>query len=472
MKSKPVLKRPFSEEDWQATPKPVRDYVEQLEATVFDLLDQVAKLTKRVEDLENRLNKNSNNSSKPPSSDPPYKKTRKASSKAKGSKRKKGGQKGHPGHQQKLLPADHEHHVMPDQCICGCTFFSPNDFKPFYTHQVIELPAIQMDISHYILLKGQCSDCGKIIKAEIPKENRTGYGPRLSAVIAELSGTYGNSRETIQDICRNIFNFHISTGAIQKVVDRASAAIAPIYDHIGIIARSSNANYIDETSWFQKGRLCWLWTMTNENIAYFMIHKNRSKEAFNALIDDWNGILISDGYGVYKKWVNGKQTCLAHLIRDAKNLAERKDDSIQRFGKNILDLLRQLCHFADSPPGSKQWEDWFSHFFVLLILFEGGDDDAGKLARRLGREMDNLWTFLEHEGVEPTNNRAERSLRFGVLWRKRSMGTQSDKGDRWVERILSLKQTCRIKVVSSFEILHQAITSFFKEQEPSIDWLS
>jgi transposase len=465
--------RPFSHEDWLATPKLVRDYIEQLEPMVQSLIDQVKTLTERVEKLENQLNKNSKNSSKPPSSDPPYRKSRKSSPpKSKGKKRKIGGQKGHPGHQQKLLPADREISVMPEPCRCGCSSFNPNDFHTFYTHQVLELPPIKMDVIHHILLKGKCPNCRKTIKAEIPKESRTGYGPRLSATIAELSGTYGNSRETIQDICRNILNFHISTGAIQKVIDRASRAIEPIYDRIGLIARTSPANYIDETAWYQKGVLRWLWTMTNETIAFFKIHENRSKEAFKALIEDWNGILISDGYGVYIKWIGVRQTCLAHLIRNAKNLAERNDESLQRFGKSILELIQQLCHFADKPPSPKKWEDWFSQFIVMLFLFEGADDDAGKLARRLAREMDHLWTFLEEDGIEPTNNRAERSLRFGVLWRKRSLGTQSDNGDRWVERILSLKQTCRIKSVSSFDILHQAMTDFFKEQEPRLDWLS
>lgn len=463
--------RPFSHEDWLATPKPVRDYIEQLEPTVQHLLEQVKTLTERVEKLENQLNKNSNNSSKPPSSDPPYKKPKKVSSKTKG-KRKKGGQKGHPGHQQKLLPTDNKIQIMPEQCTCGCHSFNPNNFEPFHTHQVIELPAIEMDIAHYILLKGPCPNCHKTIKATIPKGKRTGYGPRLSATIAELSGTYGNSRETIQDICRNIFNFHISTGAIQKVIDRASCAIEPIYEHIGLKARCSTINYIDETSWFHKATLRWLWTMTNETIAFFKIHENRSKEAFQTLIEDWNGILVSDGYGLYRTWVGERQTCLAHFIRDARNLAERKDESLQRFGKNMLELLQQLCHFANEPPDTKTWEGWFSHFMLMILLFGEGDDDAGKLARKINRQIDSLWTFLEEDGVEPTNNRAERSLRFGVLWRKRSMGTQSDKGDRWVERILSLKQTCKIRGVSSFHILHQAIAAFFKEQKPCLDWLS
>ena len=466
------LKRPFTEEDWDSTPKPVREYVEQLEATVFELLDQVAKLTKRVEDLENRLNKNSQNSNKPPSSDPPFNKPKKPVQKKKGKKRKKGGQPGHKAHKQALLVPNKKILVMPVQCSCGSTHFDETKSKPFYTHQVIELPPINMDVYHYILHKADCSICGQKVKAIIPRANRTGYGPRLSAAIAELSGTYGNSRGTVQEICRNILNFHISTGAIQKVVDRASMAIEPAYNQIGKTARTSLVNYIDETSWFQSGKLRWLWTMTNEKIAYFKIHPNRSKEAFHTLIEDWNGILVSDGYGVYKKWPGSRQSCLAHLIREAKNLAEREDESVQLFGKNILELLRRLCHFAEKPPSKKQWTDCYSQLITFIILYESGTDDAGKLARRLGREMENLWTFLKHDGVEPTNNRAERAIRFGVLWRKRSKGTQSDKGDRWVERILSLKQTCRIKAISSFYILEQALVDFFNEQDPDLNWIA
>ena len=98
-------------------------------------------------------------------------------------------------------------------------------------------------------------------------------------------------------------------------------------------------------------------------------------------------------------------------------------------------------------------------------------DDAGRFARRLLREMDSRWVFLVHQGVEPTNNRGERALRFGVQWRKRSLGTASDKGNRWVERILSLKETCRLRVVSTYEVLVGAVSSFFHGQQPDFAWL-
>lgn len=149
--------------------------------------------------------------------------------------------------------------------------------------------------------------CGKIVKAAIPKEHRSGYGARFSALIAEMSGIQGNSRETVRSFCKSVLNVSISAGAIQKVIDRASKALKPCYNAIGEKARENDINHFDETSWFKNGALHWLWVMANCRVAYFMIHKNRSKQAFLELIKDWQGVLVSDNYGTYKKWVHLKQ---------------------------------------------------------------------------------------------------------------------------------------------------------------------
>lgn len=466
------FKRPFSDEDWKATSKPVRDYIVFLEDTVAKLVDTVNKLQKRVDKLESQLNKNSHNSSKPPSSDPPFKKkNQEKKAKQKQKTRKRGGQKGHKGHQQRLLEPDKTFSIKPKLCTCGCTDFISDTVQPFYTHQHIELPEIKMDISHFILHKAKCKGCGQTVKAKLPEEFQTGYGPRMSALIAELSGSHGASRETVQDFCSSVLDFHISTGTIQNVIDRSSAALKSVYDGIGTVARTSRVNYIDETSWFLSAKLQWLWAMVNKKVAFFKIHNNRSKEAFEALIDDWKGILVSDDYGTYKKWEHGHQTCLAHLIRKATGLSESKDESIQRFGKSIKKQLQLLTHFAKEPPSEKQWTDFYSQLLMQLILFEGADDESGTLARAIARQMESLWTFLDEQGVEPTNNRAERALRFGVLWRKRSKGTQSEKGNRWVEHILTFKQTCRIKKIATFPKLVDTIKCYFKEQKPDLSWI-
>ena len=461
-------KQPFTDGDWRATPEPVKQYLRTLEKTIVQLLSKIDQLEKRTEALENKSNKNSQNSSKPPSSDSPFKKLKK---KIKKSKRKKGAQKGHKGHKQQLLEPTHQQEILPEKCECGCSAIIADSLEPYYTQQVIDLPEIQMDVLHLILNKGKCQNCGKIVKAKVPKEHQTGYGPRLSALIAEMSGIQGNSRETVRTFCKSVLNFSISIGAVQRVVDRASAALKPIYDKIGELARENDINHVDETSWFQNGALNWLWVMVNSTVAYFMIHKNRSKEAFLELIQDWRGILVSDNYGTYKKWVHLRQTCLAHLIRKAKALSEAKDKVSQHFGKKILKELQLLCHWAKAPPDEDQWYEFYQRFIDLIFDHHQQKDEAGTLARSLIRQIDSLWVFLEVSGVEPTNNHAERTLRFGVLWRKRSKGTQSEKGNRWVERVLSFKQTCQIRSLPSFPLLVDAIDSFFKEQKPNLDWL-
>ena len=177
------LKRPFTDEEFQATPEPVRQYIVQLEDLVIKLFKETEDLKKRVSDLENRINKNSQNSSKPPSSDPPYKKPVKKRIKA---KRKRGGQKGHKGHQQKLMQPTAEINLPTQACACGCTSVAPESLKSFYTHQVIELPKIEMDVKHFILNQGSCRRCGNTVKSQLPKEHRTGYGPRLSALMGAV----------------------------------------------------------------------------------------------------------------------------------------------------------------------------------------------------------------------------------------------------------------------------------------------
>ena len=435
------------------------DTIARLEATI-------ARLEKRIEELEAKLNANSSNSSQPPSSDSPYKKP----AKSPGQKGKPGAKKGHKGHRQQMLPPTQTRPVSPAPCSCGCGSYA--ELTPFYTHQHIELPEIELEVNHFVLLKGICTGCGKIGKARVPSEYHSGYGPRMSAVIAELAGSHGDSRSTIQSFCASVLGFSISLGTIQKVLDRASQAIAPHYEAIGSQARQAAVNHVDETSWRLKGALCWLWVLANTNVSFFMIHSKRSRGAFKELIKEWEGILICDGYAVYKNWVGLRQTCLAHLIRDARALSERKDPKLAKFGHVALRELQRLCHMAHAPPTIGEWRAFYARFIRLTTRHHGQQDEAGKFVARLVREIDSLWVFLEKAGVAPTNNHAERMLRFAVCWRKRSYGTVSDKGNRWVERILTLRQTCRLQGRRTFPLLVEAIDRYFKEQKPDLTWIS
>jgi len=470
-------KRPFSELEWSLTPEPVRNYILYLEKTLSDMAKRleaqeqlIQAYGKRLEKLEVRAGKNSQNSSKPPSSDSPFDRVRRKK-KSKKSKRATGGQKGHKGYSQQMLNPTRQEQLTPERCRCGHSDFTGCRTRPFYTHQHIELPKIDMQITHWILHQCDCPVCGQTVKASLPDQVRSGYGPRLSAVVAELSGTKAMSRKDVQHFCHSVMGIPMATGTIQKIIDRACEAISPVYETIGQVARSCRCNYIDETSWFKENALQWLWAMVNERVAFYRIDAHRSKEAFHQLIADWQGILVSDSYGLYRSWVNKRQTCLAHLIRKADALAERKKPDLIHFGQITAGLLRRLIQFSKDPPTSRQWSQFYSLLLFTLSLWESDQTDAGRVARQILREIDSLWVFLDHDDVDPTNNRAERALRFAVLWRKRSLGTQSEKGNRWVERILSLKETCRLKAKSTFMVLVNCLQSYFNNTMPDLSWI-
>ncbi len=460
----------ISEKDLRNTPPSVLNLL-------FDLLNRLQKLEEentllrqKVSNLETKLNRNSSNSSRPPSSDNTYKK--KSSDKKTGEKEpgKSGGKKGHKGHRQVMLDPTEKRNLQPGPCSCGNSNYLKT--TPYHVHQVIELPEIKMEVTHFILHSGKCPCCGKLNKAPIPSESRSGYGPRFSAMIAEMAGTQLCTRRTVQNFCHSVLNVPISLGGIQKIIDRVSVAIEPHYCQIAQESRSVEVNHVDETSWRKKGSLNWLWVMVSSTAAFFMIHPKRSSQAFEDLRQGWEGILVSDGYGVYQKWVGLRQTCLAHLIRDAKGLSEKGNPDIAKFGKWAHAELQRLCHMAHHRPSLGEWNTFNARLTRLISRNDERKDEAGTFARRLTREMDSLWVFLEKEGVDPTNNYAERTLRFAVIWRKVSQGTDSDKGNRWVERILSLRQTCRIQSKRTFPVLVDALRSSFKEEKPDLSWIS
>ena len=452
---------PFTPEDWEHTPSAVQAYLRTMR-------NELGQLQDRVETLQARLAQNSTTSHRPPSSDSPYRKPRPRPTAT--TPRKAGGKPGHPGHGPALLPPTTVHEVRPARCPCGNMTFALT--TPYHTHQVIELPPITMEVTHWILHQSWCAVCSTWQKAQVPTAHATGYGPRFSALMGEVAGTYGNGRRMVQTFCASVLQIPISLGAIQKVLDRVAQAIEPHYSAIATQARHALVNYIDETSWFLTNTLHWLWVMASDTVAFYMIHPHRSKEAFAALIDDWTGLLVSDGYGVYQSWVATRQTCLAHLIRTARGLTARQQPDLAACGTWALVELQRLCHMATAPPTGGEWRAWYARLCKLIDQYHDRADDAGRFARRLLREMDSLWVFLVHHGVEPTNNRAERALRFGVLWRKRSLGTASDKGNHWVERILSLKETCRLHARATYTVLVDAITSLFHGEQPDLSWIN
>jgi transposase len=211
----------------------------------------------------------------------------------------------------------------------------------------------------------------------------------------------------VQTLCASVLQVPLSLGAIQKVLDRVAQAIEPHYTAIATQVRHAVVTSIDETPWLLTHTLQWLWVMVSDTAALSMMHPHRSKEAFAALIDDWAGILVSDGYGVSRNWVQARQTCLAHLIRSARGWAARANPALAACGTWALAELPRLCPMATAPPTGGEWRAWDARLCKVIDQYHDHTDDAGRFARRLLREMDSLWVLLAQHGGEPTNNRAE-----------------------------------------------------------------
>jgi transposase len=254
-------------------------------------------------------------------------------------------------------------------------------------------------------------------------------------------------------------------------VDRVAAALTPHDEAIAAKARCAPVNSSDETAWDQHGVVAWWWVMVPTPVACFKVQASRSTAAFEALGKRWAGILVSAGDGVYGQWGHGRQTCLAHLLRRARGLAERQDPELARVGHRVMTEWQRLVHWATAPPTSGEVQTWSARLVHLLDQHRERQDAAGTFARTLERELGALWTCVVEAGGEPTNNRAERALRLAVLWRKLMQGTDHEKGDRWGERFLSVRETCRLRGLPTFPVLVEAVTCYVNGRHPDVSWI-
>jgi transposase len=456
---------PLDAAEWEPTPPVVRQLVLQWLEVIQQLEARGKTLEARIAELEARLPQRSSHADRPPSSDPPYEQ-RAAHAGTQGSP---GAKPGHRGHRRVLLEPTQVIEVTPEACPCGQREFP--ETTPYHTHQVLELPPIQMQVIHVILHATCGPQCGRRLKAPLPAEHRDGCGPRVTALLGALSGSPRSRRSAGQACCNAVLGRPMSQGAIQHAVDRVSQAIKPHDAAIAAKAREAKVNSMDETTWSQHGVLAWLWVMVNTTVALFKVQASRHKATFEALIERWAGILVRDGDGGYCQWVHARQTGLAHVLRRARGLAERPQPELAWFGHRVLAEWQRLVHWATAPPTAGEVQTWYARMVHLRPQHGARQDEAGTFARTLERELGALWTCVVEHGVEPTNTRAARALRFAVLWRKSMQGRDNEKGDRWVERRLSLRETCRVRGTPTFPILVDAVTCYFKGQQPDVSWI-
>lgn len=468
------------------------------EQRLRDAEKHIADAEKQIADLERKLGlrrQNSISSSKPPSSDGLAGEQRPRGSRRNKSQRKPGGQPGHRGHWRGLAAASRVNDfitVFPARC-CHCEHPFAGDRRSASTegearrHQVTELPRIEAHITEYQCQRVLCPECGKTTQAEVPREVRGHFGPDLTALIAYLTVVCRMPRRMVLDMMEQVLGIPLSLGSIQNSWEEASEAVAEPCAELELQLPHQPVLNSDETGYRTSGEKRWLWALVAPGFVFYKIALSRGAEVLVQLLGAaFAGILCSDRCPTYLKYHPGSgQFCWAHFKRNILGVLEiSKTTEAGRFCRDLLALhgrLFRLWHRFRGGPGVRYGPitreqlilksiPLEKKFFALAFAhLDSRDKDVRNLATALCLHFERFFTFLDTEGVEPTNNAAERALRCAVQWRKISFGSRSPQGELAVARLLTVARTCHMHNRSSLAYLGHAIRSHRKAQSaPSL----
>jgi len=425
---------------------------------------------RRIEALEQRLNQTSQNSSRPPSSDPP---SIKKPPPKKPSGRKPGGQPGHPGSHRELLPIEKVDEVVehwPQNCE-HCHGPLPDHLRTEVgdpmRHQVTELPEAPAVVTEHRLHTQECEGCGWATAAQLPPGVPVGaFGPRLAAVVSMLTGCYRMADRVAEEAARDLFGVSISLGSVVACQQTTSRAVAAPVEDARAYAQQQPVAFTDETGWRERRKKAWLWVMATSLVIVFLIHRRRSRQAARDVLGKFLGTLVSDRWSVYKIHEGLRQICWAHLARDFQAMSECRG-KVGRLGTELVHLtlrmFRWWSHVRDGPMTRAEFQRRMKPLrrrvaCLLRQVVESAQPHFSGMAWDIaGLHEQALWTFVDVEGVEPTNNTAERALRHAVLWRRSSHGTHSEEGSRFVERMLTVRATLRAQGRNVLDYLTQAV---------------
>lgn len=456
----------LSLETWSQTPI-------EVQATCIGLEARVRELEERVESLEARGKQDSSTTSKPPSSDPWWKKAYKKKEK---SGKKPGGQPGHRGNHRPLLAVERVDEVVqhfPEQCDdCGHALSDEDNVtdEP-ERRQVSELPIVKVIVTEHQLHRRKCGSCGAIKKATPPPGVADStFGPRMQAEIVHLVANCKLPRRSMVQYAAESWGADISLGSIHAIEQKAAVALEAPYAEAVRAVKEAEVRNIDETGWPQNDQPGWLWTVVCAVATVFMIVPTRGSAEIKALLGDALrfGCTITDRYKGYDFIEAIKRgLCHAHLKRDFAKIALLGGPT-STLGHALGALHRQVFVLWHRFKSGEIAREGFDAELAPLQksmrdLLEQGRRSSHKripgMCKNMLEHWESFWTFTRVDGVEPTNNAAERAHRQAVKWRKICFGTRSWGGSRFVERMLTVAETCRQNEHNVLDYLTQAMAA-------------
>jgi transposase len=460
--------------DLEAANRKLQVQIEELLALGRQQQEHIRHIQQQLADTQAKLKTNSSNSSLPPSSDRFHCKRRPPGA-ADLPRKKRGGQPGHPRRRRLLVPVEQVRQTIPckpaacRRCGRPLTGTDPAPLR----HQVAELPVTVPDVVEYQLHRLKCPSCHTSTCGKLPPEVKGTFGPRLEATLALLAGQYRLGLRPVVGLATDLWGLAISTGMISKLRQGTAEALHVPWVEVAPYVCTQNVN-IDETSWREDKKPAYLWAVVTPLAALFHIAKGRTAQIAQKLLgSDYAGVATCDRLKSYW-WIKRLQWCWAHLRRDFQAMIDRgKLEKV--IGERLLGQSNTLFHLWHQLRQGQLSRAQFQEAMkpvreaVGFALREGRQCRCGQTAgtcKELLCHEEWLWTFVDTEGVEPTNNEAERTERHGVVLRKTSGGTDSASGSRFIERILTVVHTCRRQGKKVLEYLSACVQAWRHNRVP------
>jgi transposase len=443
-----------------------RSEIERLKAELIAKDALIAELKASLETLEELvrkqaelLSRHSGNSNLPPSSDGPGQGSAGASRRNRGKpKRKRGGQKGRKGSHRSLVPPEKVDEVIdmfPARCE-ACAQWLPKELDEHpKRYQHTELLPLTPHVTEYRRHAVACPACGHRTRAAYDDDviPGTAFGPRLMSVVVLLTGIYHLSRRKAAQLLWDLLGLRISIGSISNIERRVSESVEPAVGEARSKAMGARVKHSDGTSWLQSGITLALWVVATAEVTVFKIVSNGKADTLKSeVLTQLRGILVSDRATALKFWaMRLRQICWAHLLRKFVSFSERAGPA-GTLGRELLDgAALVFAYWADFKNGILTRAQFAARMAPVRADIERTLERAAAANIRglsgscadILEHRKALWTFVDTAGVEPTNNHAERELRAFVLWRKRSFGAQSERGNRFAERLMTIAHTAR-----------------------------
>lgn len=398
---------------------------------------------------------------------PPYQKPTKSPG-----KKRPGRKAGHPG--SRRPPPDHidrqVSHRLPHCPHCSGPLKRCAETRTRFTEDIPE--GIKPVVTEHTIHRDWCPQCRKMVEPVVPDAlPHASLGNRTLAMTSWLHYGLGNTLSQIVDVFNFHFQMKLTAGGLVQMWQRLQAILYPWYEQLQAEALASAVLHADETSWRVRGKTCWLWCFANGTLTYYMIDRSRGEPALRKFfIEEFQGTLVSDFWGAYNAVVcAARQGCLVHLLRDLATVERyrRGGENWPGFAKKLRrligDAIRLWRKKAEIPEAT-----YASRRVLLdqrleeLIETDWGDSQAKRLIKRLRRHRDDLFTFLDIDGVPFENNLAERAVRPAVIIRKNSYCNRSERGADTQAVLMSIYRTIEQRGHDPLNTIANALRTYLK----------